>query len=352
MTDQPANDPDYKKKVEQQLQQFAEGFDLHQLPPAYFHWSHYFLRPGLTHVYGEIDLNDFYAIPFIEGAKNSARPRFLSIGCGDGVNEIALAKRLVERGLSDFEFVCADLSTPLLDRFSNAIDPEMRKLFTLVTVDLNEMDTGISGRFDGVMASHSLHHLVELERVFTWVKQVLHPGCVFAINDMVGRNGHMRWPESATFIQLLWPILDDRQRYHAQLKHLYEEFEDLDCSSSGFEGVRAQDILPLLVKTFHPRRFFAAGGIVDPFIDRGFGYGFDLSQERDRKMLEFIAKLNDALLDNGQITPTLMLAHFYNEPGDETYYRGRSARACIRDPSRTPKWTENFPEVKVIRSNA
>lgn len=342
-------DAEYAKKVEQQLEQYVEGFDLHGLPDAYFYWSENFLRPGLNEVFGPIDLNDFYAVPFVEGGRGKPRPRYLSIGCGDGTNEIALGRRLIERGVVDFEFVCADLSAPLLERFEKALDPDMRRFFTLACVDLNRMDAEISGCFDGVMASHSLHHLVELERIFGWVKRVLRPGCVFAINDMIGRNGHMRWPESAQFIQMLWPILSERQRYHAQLKRLYPKFEDWDCSSSGFEGVRAQDILPLLVKIFSPRRFLAGGGMVDPFIDRGFGFGFDMTCDEDRRLLNFIAQLNDALLDNGQITPTLMLAHFYCEGGEEKYYRGRSAAASVRDPEITPKWTEYYPPVPIKR---
>jgi SAM-dependent methyltransferase len=349
MTKNAALDDEYARKVEQQLEQYADGFDLHGLPAAYFYWSENFLRPGLNDVFGPIDLNDFYALPFIEGAQGKPRPRYLSIGCGDGTNEIALANRLIERGLNDFEFVCADLSASLLERFETALNKDLRKFFTLACVDLNGMDAEIAGCFDGVMASHSLHHLVELERVFGWVKRVLRPRCVFAINDMIGRNGHMRWPEAAVFIQMLWPILSERQRYHAQLKRLYVEFEDWDCSSSGFEGVRAQDILPLLVETFSPRKFFAGGGVVDPFIDRGFGFGFDMTQEQDRKLLHFICQLNDALLDNGQITPTLMLAHFYCEAGEERYFRGRSAAASIRDPKRTPPWTVHYPSVPVLR---
>ncbi|QGM92738.1 class I SAM-dependent methyltransferase [Methylocystis rosea] len=342
-------DIEYAKKVQQQLEQYAEGFELHGLPNAYFYWSENFLRPGLNEVYGPIDLNDFYALPFIEGAAGKTRPRFLSIGCGDGANEIALARRLVERGLTDFELVCADLSAPLLERFEKSLDEDLRKFFTLSCVDLNRIDAEIPGSFDGVMASHSLHHIVELERVFAWVKRVLQPGCVFAINDMIGRNGHSRWPEAAVFIQMLWPILGKRQRYHAQLKRLYAQFEDLDCSSSGFEGVRAQDILPLLLAAFSPRKFFAGGGLVDPFIDRGFGFGFDTNNEEDRRLLHFICQLNDALLDNGQITPTLMLAHFYGESGEEKYYRRRSARTSVRDPENTPKWTDHYPPVPVLR---
>jgi len=340
---------EYAKKVEQQVKQYAAGFDSFGLPGSYIYWSENFLRPGLNEVFGPIDLNDFYAIPFIEGGLGKPRPRYLSIGCGDGANEIALARRLIERGLVDFEFVCADLSAPLLERFDKAVDNDLRGFFTLAQVDLNRMDAEISGCFDGVMASHSLHHLMELERVFDWVRRVLRPGCVFAINDMIGRNGHMRWPEAAAFIQLLWPLLGERQRYHAQFKKVFAEFEDWDCSSYGFEGVRAQDILPLLVKTFSPRKFLAGGGIVDPFIERGFGFGFNIADDDDCKLLKFICQLNDALLDNGQITPTFMLAHFYCEEGEEKCFRGRSAAGSIRDPERTPGWTAFYPPVPLMR---
>ncbi|QGM92555.1 hypothetical protein F7D13_00105 [Methylocystis rosea] len=121
------------------------------------------------------------------------------------------------------------------------------------------------------------------------------------------------------FIQLLLPLLGERQRYHAQFKKVYAEFEDWDCLSYGFEGVRAQDILPLLVKTFSPRKFLAGGGIVDLFIERGFGFGFNIADDEDCKLLKFICQLNDALLDSGQITPTFMLAHFYCEEGEEIF---------------------------------
>jgi hypothetical protein len=159
----------------------------------------------------------------------------------------------------------------------------------------------------------------------------------------------MRWHETAIFIRMLWPLLDERKRYHHQHRRVYEVFEDFDCSTEGFEGVRAQDILPLLVKTFSPRRFFATGGVIDPFIDRGFGHGFDMGREDDRRLLEFIADLNDALLDCGQIRPTLMLAHFAAEPAEERYYRNRTAAACVRDPADRPAWSAAYPPVPLLR---
>ena len=337
----------YADKVNEQIAQYAEMLDLQQLPSTFHYWAAHHLTPGFQHVFGPVDMFDFYAEPFFESAGKSVRPRFLSIGCGDGVVEIQVAQKLLAKGLSDFEFVCADLSPVLLERFAAAVDPKMRKLFDLRTVDLNTMDAEIAGEFDGVMASHSLHHLVELERIFTWVKRVLKPNCVFAINDMIGRNGHMRWPETGIFVRMIWPLLSEKQRYNVQLKKLYEDFEDHDCSTFGFEGIRAQDILPLLVRTFQPKRFFAAGGVVDPFIDRGFGHGFDLTEDKDKKLVEFICELNDALLDSGQIKPTLMLAHLVNEPVEQKFFRTRSAVACLRNPMIDPAWTTAYPAVVV-----
>ena len=338
---------DYAEKLEQQIAQYVDYGDMQQLPPSYFHWGIGSFFPGFYDVYGPVDIHEFFAKPFMEGADNQQRPRFLSIGCGDGTVEIGVAQKLIDSGLADSEFVCADLSPVLLERFEANLKPEMRSLFILRAVDLNQMDSGIAGEFNGVMASHSLHHLVELDRIFRWVKRVLKPGGTFAINDMIGRNGHMRWPETGQFVQMLWPLLNDRQRYNVLLKRLYDVFEDHDCSTFGFEGIRAQDILPLLLINFYPKRFFATGGLIDPFIDRGFGFGFDVSNEKDKTLLDFISKLNDVLLDAGQIKPTLMLAYFVKEPCEEKFFRMRSAKACVREPTTDLGWTAAYPQIVV-----
>jgi hypothetical protein len=49
-----------------------------------------------------------------------------------------------------------------------------------------------------------------------------------------------------------------------------------------FEGIRSQDILPLLLEYFHFEVFIPYGNVIDPFIDRTFGPNFDSSREWDR----------------------------------------------------------------------
>jgi hypothetical protein len=60
-------------------------------------------------------------------------------------------------------------------------------------------------------------------------------------------------------VELIWETLPDSKKYNHQLKRLEREFVNWDCAKEGFEGVRAQDILPLLVERFDFEKFMAFG---------------------------------------------------------------------------------------------
>src|SRR5262249_246324 len=121
---------------------------------------------------------------------------------------------------------------------------------------------------------------------------------------------------------------------------------DHDCSSEGFEGIRAQDILPLMLRHFHPARFFATGGFVDVIVDRGYGHGFDAENPEHLALVRCIAALNDVLLDAGLFKPPLMLASFTDGGGfrgtRERFYRNRRADNCLRQAD--PAWLSYFGE--------
>ena len=48
------------------------------------------------------------------------------------------------------------------------------------------------GSFDAAFAHHALHHVSDLEALFTFVRRAIGPDGVFLIADMIGRNGHRR----------------------------------------------------------------------------------------------------------------------------------------------------------------
>ena len=331
----------YQEKVKQQIEQYAEE-EIHDLPAIFHVWSHHFLGPGFTEVYGVATINDFYVKAAAEATKDFSKPcRILSVGCGDGTVEIELAKSLRERGV-DFRLEGADLSPLLIERFQQTVEQNgLQDHVCPLVQDLNA--TNVGEQYDVIMANHSLHHMVDLEKLFDLVKASLRDEGIFATCDMIGRNGHMRWPETEAVLQAIWPTLSQKQRFHHKLLQDHSErFVDHDCSDVGFEGIRAQDILYLILDRFSPYKFFAYGGFVDVLVDRGYGHGFDATNENDRQLIISLSNLNDIMLDAGVIKPTAMMAYFTKDDRGETFYRTRSALNSLRLPFETPDWVQHY----------
>ena len=242
------------------------------------------------------------------------------------------------RVAADFQLIGADLSPVLIDRFQDKVREAglENRVFPRVQ-DLNMVSP--DEQYDVVMANHSLHHIVDLEGVFAFIDQALFPHGIFATCDMIGRNGHMRWPETEAILQAVWPLLSDKQKFHHQLlRHHPDRFEDFDCSGEGFEGIRAQDILYLILNRFKPYKFFGYGGFVDVLADRGFGHGFNAEDEQHRAFITAWAKINEMMLDAGMIKPTVMSAYFTKDDRGEIAYHGRTAQKSLRLPFDDPAW--------------
>jgi hypothetical protein len=179
----------------------------------------------------------------------------------------------------------------------------------------------------------SLHHFEALETLFERIGQALHPDGCFVSDDMIGRNGHQRWPEALVHINEIWSQLPEKYKYNHQLKRVEFEYIDWDCSKEGFEGIRAQDILPLLLKHFHFELFIAFGNIINPFIDRSFGPNFDAENEWDRAFIDRVHALDAAEIEAGRIKPTHMIAAMRKKPVDRPIiYKHLAPEFCVRRP--------------------
>jgi len=340
---------DYAERVAQQIAQYAENTAaMHDLPDSFHFWSHSYIRPGLLDVFGVESVADFYIEGYRRSAAGSAQSTktILSLGCGDGWLETEIAQRLLAEGIKDFRIVGADISRDLLARFEEKIrQTNLGEWLNPMHLDLNASD--LTGPWTMVMANHSLHHFVELERIFDYCLSTLEPAGLFVTNDMIGRNGHMRWPEARLILDSLWPLLSVEQKYHVQLRRYSETFIDHDCSGEGFEGIRSQDVLPLLLERFYPVAFLGAGGFVDILVDRGYGHGFDMKRTEHAALVRFLSDLNEILLDSDMVKPTIMFGYFGMQDQPERCFKDRSARRSVRGS--TPKWvgwhqTEESPE--------
>jgi SAM-dependent methyltransferase len=308
------SDAAYREKLTREQENFANYIDVHDLPPIFHYWSNKYLLPALQ-PFGFTGPDSFYCL-YLETqlAKAGERiARFASVGAGNCDTEVRLAGILRERGHRNFSIECLDINETMLARGAAlAADAGVSEHIIAKPIDFNFWEP--VGEYDAVIANQSLHHVERLEPLFATIKRAIGANGVFITSDMIGRNGHMRWPEALEHVHYFWRELPETHRYNHQLKRYEELYENWDCSTEGFEGVRAQDVLALLVEDFHFEAFFAYANIIDPFIDRGFGHNFDVNKESDRSFIDRVHATDVAQMLAGKIKPTQMLAAMRASP--------------------------------------
>ncbi len=325
----------YAGRLAQERRRFDMVSEFDDLAPIYHYWSNTYVR-AMVEPLGCSSAPSFLARYLQRSAERcgSKRPVFLSIGSGDGNNEVEIAQLLRRSGLDDFRIECLELNASLIKRAAGeAREAGLAPYLSFVRKDFNKWRPRRT--YDGIVANQSLHHVTNLEGLFDAVRGALAPGALFVINDIIGRNGHQRWPEAHHLVERFWRKLPISHRFQHQFKRYEDRFRDWDCSAVGFEGIRAQDVLPLLLERFAFHVFIAYGNVIDPFVDRGFGPNFDATARWDRAFIDCVHACDERALRDGYLTPTHMLAVVANDSADSAYFaRGLTPQASVRPPER------------------
>lgn len=333
---------DYQQRKLQEIAFFRKIENVNELPDIFHYWSHHHLKP-LFDAVGITGVTEFFLVPMLERCRAAAsespkrRCKFVSLGSGHCEFEIEIASRLKTLGFQNFVLECLDITKPMLDTGKRSAQKTgVGHLMDFIELDLNTWDVE-EGDCDVVMANQSLHHFVELELLFDKIAKAIGHAGVFVTSDIIGRNGHMRWPEALEIIQKLWAELPDRCKYNRLLSRFESSYENWDCSVSSFEGIRCQDILPLLIRHFHFDLFVAFGNLIDIFVDRAFGHNFDPQNKDDLAFIDRVATLDQQMIEAGTLSPTHMFAvmrHKEAVPAEDELktkiYKHLSPEFCIR----------------------
>jgi ubiquinone/menaquinone biosynthesis C-methylase UbiE len=330
-----ANGWRYRLKLLIEQANFAAMTVVHDLPPIQAYWSGRYVLP-LLESFGFRSLEDFWAMETAAalGSPSQAHgARILSVGSGNCDFEIQLAQRLISMGYTGFRIDCMDINAAMLKRGLNAAQAAgLGDHIGAVRADFNSWP-GAPGQYRVVLANQSLHHVVNLEGLFDAVARTIGAEGRFIIHEMIGRNGHMRWPEALQIVEQFWAELPARYRFNRATGTTNEHFENVDCSRAGFEGIRAQDILPLLVQRFAFSLFIPFANVIEVFIDRGIGPNFDPNREWDRAFIDRVHAADVEALREGRIKPTHLLATITADRTVSTRYPdGLSPAACVRKP--------------------
>jgi SAM-dependent methyltransferase len=326
----------YQDRIRSELVHYSETETVHDLPRILTYWFERHIVP-VTKTFGFGNSIEMFRTYIAQVCRERPEEicRILSIGSGDSATEINIAQWLFEQNIRNFHFECLDLNPEVLDRGRRAAAKQgSADYFQFATFDINSWKP--FRQYPVVLAIQCLHHFVELELLFDKIHSALHPDGFFLTDDMIGRNGHQRWPEALKFVEQFWAELPDSCRYNYRLKRMEPRYQDWDCSVAGFEGIRAEDILPLLMERFHFDFFFGFGNIIDVFVDRIFGPNFDPNREWDRDFIDRVHAVDVREIEGGRLKPTHIYAAMMKRPSSSPkFYKHLTPEFSVRVPDKS-----------------
>lgn len=324
--------PDYGRRLRRERQLFAGQEKIHAgLPPSAHYWSERHVRPKFETL-GVPSVEALIQSHVQERANRASRDVVvLSLGSGNGDQELGWMRSLADAGVRNVRMRLLEVNPEMQRRAREAaMRLGLHDHFEFLVEDFNTWCA--DAEHDVVIGFQALHHVVDLEHLYRQIRDSLDPGGVLIVHDMIGRNGHRRWPESLEVVERIWSTLPPELRRNGITGEVDDCYEDIDCAMDGFEGIRAQDVLPVLMDYLQPGFFLAYGSVIDPFVDRVYGGNFRMDVERDRALIERIGVLDDTLLDLGVVTPTRMTATFHLNAQELRVYGDRTPQRSIRDP--------------------
>jgi SAM-dependent methyltransferase len=326
---------DYQARLKQEHEAYADQEVVHDLPPIFHYWSNTHLLPVMKS-FGFSTVDEFF-VRALERAYQARRhegpARFASVGAGNCDTEVRVAQALLDHGYPEFVIECVELNPMMLERgMAQARSDGVELHLVAVEADFNTWEP--RGHYDAVLANQALHHVVNLEGLLGAIQRSLRPHGRFVVSDMIGRNGHLRWPEARRVVEQFWQELPSEYRFHNLLRRQEDVFLDWDCSQEGFEGIRSQDVLPLLVARFHFEQFIGFGNVIDVFVDRGFGPNFDANDTWDRTFIDRVHARDVEGLTSGELKPTHMMAVMRLAPvlGGPQVWGPLTPEFCVRRP--------------------
>jgi SAM-dependent methyltransferase len=223
---------------------------------------------------------------FVERLKQRAATgeivRVLSLCSGAARIEASYAAQVG----SNVEWSLLDINSDLLGLASKQF-PQSVKV-DLIEGNVNKLE--FSGeKWDIILCVSALHHVVELEKLIEFCYYSLHHnGQFWSIGEYVGKNGNRLWPDAISEANKLFLQLPEKYRINSHTKELDNEIPDRDYSVGCFEGIRSEDIEPILDRWFQPIEVDRRNCFLWRLINLAYSDNYDLSKIEDR---EWITKI-------------------------------------------------------------
>jgi SAM-dependent methyltransferase len=228
-------------------------------------------------------------------------PRCLTLGCGAGD---------LERGLSQYNFTgrhdAYDIADEAIRRAREmATQAGLTHIFYDV-VDINHLSLPAE-TYDVVFGIQSVHHLQNLEQVFSEVRKTLKPKGFFFLNEFIGPTKFQWTDKQLNIINSLLAILPEKYRISKKdgktlkVNHKRPSLAEMD-SIDPSEAVRSEDIMRVLAQYFVVREKKDLGGTILHLLLQDIAGNFDYDKPEDMRLFHALFQIEDAFIEIGEIS--------------------------------------------------
>jgi SAM-dependent methyltransferase len=301
----------YTALVHEELQHYSQIEITDELTEGGIHahksWRFYFEY---------LQMNEFgtsFVEEVVAAVHQKKNPLLLSLGCGYGGLDLAIARRLQK----PYQIFGVDLN-PMI--FSHAHRRAMLEGLEIdyLPIDLNFVELQ-PGSFDVIYAHASLHHLLNLEHVFAQIARALTPDGLFVLVDIIGKTQVLFWRQNVEFTAEL--IKDMPWRFRPPVRRLWRHFwfdpytiiskYSEPAVQHGMEGIRQEEIEPVMMKIFEPVKLYKYNAFMRLICtNRYLGARLNPEKLRDREYLEKLIKIEVEQIKSGKLKPTEMFGVF------------------------------------------
>ena len=284
-------DYDYQRLLEEEREHYSEIEVTAELKEGGVHassaWQYYWER--VARRIAPSEFGDLAAVLAPLG-RAGRTIEVLSLGSGYSGHEIDLARRLPR----PYRVRCTDINEELFERAKQVARTETLGL-EFEVADLNHLSID-RGRYDLILAHASLHHVINLEQLFEQVAAGLSPQGIFHVVEVTGENRKLIWDENQRYANALLDLLPGEVTNGVRLA--------VSAREEGMEGIRQQDILPLLHARFSPA-FELRHGAFMRFIctHHALAAALDPGQVDRRRLLDFLLQSDECAVRHQVLRP-------------------------------------------------
>ncbi len=216
----------------------------------------------------------------VERARLGKPVKVLSLCAGAARIEAAYAAHLG----ANVEWSLIDINSDLLRLASSQFPPDIK----LDLIEANINDVQYSGeKWDIIMCISALHHVIELEKVMKFCYLSLNAdGEFWSLGESIGRNGNRLWPEARDRANAIFKNLPEKYRINSHSLQVDELLPDNDYSVGCFEGIRSEDIEPIIDVWFQQVDVFRANCFLWRLVNLAYNDNYNLNDECDINLVK------------------------------------------------------------------